>query len=138
MSESVAHTRLVGVIVQWVLDQHSSTPGFCLFCDCPPILETEKPSPIEGFFPDVCGVSTPPAKTLIGEAKTAFDLETKRSYNQFLAFLRFLAARPNPTFVIATPWRSVVTAKNIVKFAQRESRTEKVQVQILNDRDVQC
>ena len=133
MSETLAHTRLVGMIVKWVQAQYSATPGLCLFCDCPPVLETEKPSPIEGFFPDVCAVSTPPAFTLIGEAKTVPDLESQRSYKQFLAFLRFLAARPNSILVIATPWQATAAARNIITLAQRESRTEIVQLRFLND-----
>ena len=138
MSETLAHTRLVGVIVRWVQAQHPATPGLCLFCDCPPVLETEKPSPIEGFFPDVCAISTPPAVTLIGEAKTVPDLETQRSFKQFLAFLRFLAARPKPTLVVATPLQATAMARNIITLAQRESRTRAVQLRFLNDRDTPC
>ena len=138
MSETLAHTRLVGVIVRWVQAQYPATPGLCLFCDCPPVLDTEKPSPIEGFFPDVCAISTPPALTLIGEAKTARDLESQRSYKQFLAFLRFLSARPKPTLVVATPWQATTTAKRIITLAQRESRTKAVQLRFLNDRDIPC
>lgn len=138
MSETLAHTRLVGVIVKWVQAQYSATPGLCLFCDCPPVLETEKPSPIEGFFPDVCAISTPPAFTLIGEAKTIPDLESQRSFNQFLAFLRFLGARPKATLVVATPWQASASAKHIITLAQRESHTKKVQLRFLNDRDATC
>ena len=138
MSETLAHTRLVGVIVRWLKAEYPATPGLCLFCDCPPVLETEKPAPIEGFFPDVCAMCTPPALTLIGEAKTAPDLESPRSYRQFLAFLRFLAARPKPTLVVATPWQATATAKNIVKQAQRESRTKRVKLRFLTDQEESC
>jgi hypothetical protein len=81
---------------------------------------------------------TPPALTLVGEAKTVPDLESPRSYKQFLAFLRFLAARPKPTLVVATPWQATATAKNVIKQAQRESRTKKVQLRFLNDREETC
>jgi hypothetical protein len=133
MSETLAHTRLVGVIVNWVKARYSATVGLCVFCDCPTVLETEKPSPIEGFFPDVCALSTPPALTLVGEAKTLPDLESPRSFQQVVAFMRFLAARPQPILVIATPWQAVATAKNIVVLARRESRAEHVQVHFLTD-----
>jgi hypothetical protein len=138
VSETIAHTRLVGVIITWLRVQYPTTSGLCLFCDCPPVLETEKPSPIEGFFPDVCAISTPPALTLIGEAKTALDLETQRSYKQFLAFLRFLVARPKPTLVVATPWQATATARSIIKRAQRESHAKAVQLRFLNDGDAPC
>jgi hypothetical protein len=86
----------------------------------------------------LCAISTPPALTLIGEAKTVPDLESQRSYKQFLAFLRFLAARPKPTLVVATTWQATATARNIITLAQRESRTKAVQLRFLTDRDTPC
>ena len=138
MSETLAHTRLVGVIVNWVRVKYSITPGLCLFCDCPTILETEKPSPIEGFFPDVCALTTPPALTILGEAKTLPDLESSRSFQQVVAFLRFLAARPQPGLVIATPWQGIATARNIIALAKRESRAKDIQVHFLTDQATLC
>jgi hypothetical protein len=83
-------------------------------------------------------MSTPPALTLIGEAKTLPDLESQRSYKQFLAFLRFLEARPKPILIVATPWQATATARNIITRAQHESRTRAVQLRFLNDRDIPC
>jgi hypothetical protein len=138
MSETIAHTRLVAIVLDWIRATHSATPGLCLFCDCPTVLESEKPSPIEGFFPDVSAMSTPPAITLLGEAKTLPDLESGRSYRQFLAFLRFLAARPQPMLVLATPWQATMTAKSIIAQAKRETQTQSVPVQFLTDQIPPC
>jgi hypothetical protein len=138
MSETLAHTRLVGVIVNWVQAKYSTTPGFCLFCDCPTVLETEKPSPIEGFFPDVCALTTPSALTILGEAKTLPDLESSRSFQQLVAFLRFLAARPQPSLIIATPWQATATARNIIIHARLESRVKHVQLHFLTDQASPC
>lgn len=138
MSETLEHTRLVSVIVDWVKSEYSDTPGFCLFCDCPAVLPTEKPSPIEGFFPDVCAASTPPAVTIVGEAKTLPDLESARSYEQLLAFLRFLAARPKPVLVVAVPWAAMNTARNIITHAKRATAAECVSVQFLTEKNTIC
>ena len=138
MSETIDHTRLVGIIITWVKSEYSGIPGFCVFCDCPPVLETEKPSSIEGFYPDVCGAATPPAVTVLGEAKTLPDLESPRSYQQILAFFRFLAARPQPTFVIAVPWFAKTTAKHIINRAKQETHAEGVRVFCLTDQSTSC
>ena len=138
MSETIAHTRLVGIVFDWVNVKYSATPGFCLFCDSPTIYESEKPSPIEGFFPDICALSTPPEITVLGEAKTLPDLESPRSYRQFLAFLRFLAVRPRPALVVATPWQATVTAKSIIAKAKREAHVTVVPVQFLTDEPALC
>ena len=135
MSETLEHTRLVGVIVNWIKVNHTAAPGLCLFCDSPTVLESEKPSPIEGFFPDVCAVTTPPAVTILGEAKTLPDLESARSYRQFMAFLRFLAVRPQPILLVATPWQASAAARNIVALAMRESRAKPVTVRFLTDQE---
>jgi len=138
MSESGTHIRLVRLIVDWIKTRHAATPGLCIFCDCPPVLETEKPTPIEGFFPDVAAATTPPALTLIGEAKTIQDLETPRSYQQLSAFLRFLSVRPEPIFIMATPWQATATAKNLVARAVTETKATGVRLHFLTDRVNPC
>ena len=138
MSETLAHTRLVGAIVAWIRLKHASTPGLCLFCDCPTILQTEKPSPIEGYFPDVYAVTAPSTLTILGEAKTVPDLESERSYRQFLAFFRFLEARPQPLLVLATPWQAVATARCVLSQAKRETQSTTVAFRFLTDQDVPC
>jgi hypothetical protein len=138
MSETATHVRLVGLIVEWIKTQYAGTPALCLFCDCPPILETEKPRPIEGFFPDVSAATTPPALTLIGEAKTIQDLETPRSYQQLSAFLRFLSARPEPALIMATQWQAAAAAKNVVARAVTETNAQAVRLHFLTDREKPC
>jgi hypothetical protein len=138
MSETATHIRLVGLIVQWIKVHHADTPGLCIFCDCPPILETEKPASIDGFFPDVAAATTPAALTLIGEAKTIQDLETSRSYQQILAFLRFLSSRPQPTLVMATQWQATATAKNILARAASEANATAVRLHFLTDQTNPC
>jgi hypothetical protein len=138
MSETATHVRLVGLIVEWIKRQYGGTPGLCIFCDCPPVLETEKPWPIEGFFPDVSAATTPPALTLIGEAKTIQDLETPRSYHQLSAFLSFLSARPKPALIMATPWQAAATAKNLVARAVTETNATTVRLHFLTDQTKPC
>jgi hypothetical protein len=138
MSETILHTRLVAVIVEWVRVQYSAKPGLSLFCDSPTVLLTEKPSPIEGFFPDVYAATTPCTFTLIGEAKTIPDLESARSFNQIVAFLQFLLPRPQPILVMAIPWQATATAKNIVALAKREANAEAVQTHFLTEHTAVC
>jgi hypothetical protein len=138
MSETATHVRLVGLIVEWITTQYAGRQGLCVFCDCPPILETEKPSPVDGFFPDVTAATTPPALTLIGEAKTIQDLETPRSYQQVTAFLRFLSARPEAALIMATQWQAAATAKNLVARAVTETNAKAVRLHFLTDRTKPC
>ena len=49
-------------------------------------LRGERPPKLAGFMPDVYATDVPTTKTLVGEAKTAADLETKHSRAQISAF----------------------------------------------------
>lgn len=138
MGETLLHTRLVSIIVNWVARQHPTTPGFCLYCDNQTVLQTEKPPPIDGFYSDVYAVTTPPAITLLGEAKTIPDIDSERSFNQLVAFLRFLSVRPGPTLIMATPWQARPTAKNLVRLAKPRAGATDVPVVYLTETDDQC
>ena len=41
--------------------------------------------------------------TVIGEAKTARDLETNHSHKQIMSFLEYLVHTPNGLFILAVP-----------------------------------
>jgi len=129
MSETVDHVQLVLQIINLINSRYSHLEGLGLFCDCPAVLQTEKPSPIEGYFPDVFGSTSPQTITLIGEAKTLPDLESPRSFKQITAFLRFLKSRPNPNFIFAIPWRAKITATNIVSRIFEEQKINTVYVE---------
>lgn len=133
MSETINHTRLVAVILNWIGPRITAVSGVCLYCDCPPVRVTEKPTPIEGYFPDVCLITVPSVLTILGEAKTLRDLESARSFRQMVAFLRFLRVQPDPLFILATPWQAAATAKNIVRRAKKEADADSIPVEFLSD-----
>jgi hypothetical protein len=67
-------------------------------CDKPPI--------IGGYRPDVFAIDAPLTTTIIGEAKTAGDLETDHTHKQIADFTRFLCLQTNPVFVLGVPWQA--------------------------------
>ena len=87
---------------------------------------------IEGHRPDVLAEDTPASFTLIGEAKTADDLETSHSKMQFRAYLAYLKLRPNPHLVVATPWYVVNSARTLLAAAQREMDANLVKIAFLH------
>jgi hypothetical protein len=133
VSETIGHVRLVGVVLKWVDSQVSNIPGVCLYCDCPPLRVTEKPSSIDGFYPDVCVLTIPSVLTIIGEAKTLPDLESSRSFRQIVAFLEYLKVQSNPHFVLAVPWQASATARNILRVAKKEAFAEAVKLNVISD-----
>lgn len=131
MSETIDHIQLVSRIIDLIRMRYSDVEGLCLFCDCPSILQTEKPYPIDGYFPDVLASTTPQTLTIIGEAKTLPDLDTPHSLRQITAFLRFLRHRPNPLFIFSIPWIAKGTAKGIVSRVFNEHSIDTINVEYL-------
>lgn len=114
MSESSRHMRLVSNIVKWIRETHACN-DLCIFVDDPTQTGTEKPPNIGGYLPDVFAkdVARRPV-TIIGEAKTAYDLETNRSELQLISYLSYLKTAPDPFLVISTGWVVQRTAKGLL------------------------
>jgi hypothetical protein len=88
---------------------------------------------IEGFRPDLyatCGVIQ---AVIIGEAKTANDLETAHSREQYRAYARHLAASARPTFILAVPWQLRVRAKTLLRLAVEEAGAPAIVRIVLDD-----
>src|SRR5687768_4988999 len=119
MPESQIHIRLVARIVSHVTAQFPDC-CLCVLRDHPESNKCEKPPGIGGYHPDVFAEDTPPTFTIIGEAKTAEDLETDHSKLQFRAFLSYLQLRPKPRLIVATQWYAVNSARSLLAAAKRE------------------
>ncbi len=131
MSESAAHAELVKRLVQWISAGYVESRTLCVLSDGPSVPENEKPPMIGGFFPDVFAEDTPPTLTVIGEAKTARDLETLHSQRQLRAFIEFLSFRSKPHFVMAAPAFAISTAQNMAAAAKQELRAAHVVVTVI-------
>lgn len=90
-------------------------PGLLLF-DSPGQSAENKPPQINGYVPDVF-VPRVANNTnyIIGEAKTARDLETRHSLAQITALLGQCNEEPNSIFILAVPWDKVPSAKSLLK-----------------------
>ena len=127
MGESLTHIELVQRIVSHVRLKfpHSS---LCVLFDLPESLRCDKPPTIGGYHPDIFAEDTPPTFTLIGEAKTAADLEREHSKLQFRAFLAYLKIRPFPHLIVATPWYARNSARTLLAAAKRETGADDVSI----------
>lgn len=131
MGESLTHIQLVQRIVTHVRSQFPAS-CLCVQEDLPETLRCEKPPMIEGYHPDIFAEDTPPTFTLIGEAKTAADLETEHSKLQFRAYLGYLKLRSCPHLVVATPWYARNSARSLLAAAKRDVDAEAVAVEFVH------
>lgn len=111
---SQTHEELVEMILKW-LDQKDLGPDAQVYCDNIGVLGGAKPKKIGGYVPDLICTIPSIKHTIIGDAKTPKDLETRHSKAQLEAFAEYLAAN-NTTgeLVIATRFEWAPCARSIL------------------------
>jgi len=96
-------------------------------------LRGERPPKVAGFIPDVYASNVPTTMMLIGEAKTAADLETKHSRAQIAAFLKYLALTPGGLFVLAVPVAVKPRARWLLRELVQSFGPDAPQTEVIDD-----
>lgn len=113
------HARLVRAILLYIEQEFGPMSDLCVRDDSVSPLRGERPPPVAGFIPDVYATDVPTTLIIIGEAKTASDLESDRSRAQIGAFLAHLVQVPSGIFVLSVPLTASATARRVVASAQQ-------------------
>lgn len=133
MAESSKHTALVHIIIDHIQRSFADNPALAILNDLSSALHAEKPSRIGGFVPDVYAFDAPLTTVIIGEAKTADDLETEHSQRQLIAFLSFLGQQKAGIFILAVPWHAKRRAQALVTALCQATGAGAVSVVTLDD-----
>ncbi len=89
-----------------------------------------RPPKLYGFIPDLYARLVDNG-LIIGEAKTAGDLQNRHTQEQFTAYLKRCAEDRGSLFVVAVPWRVERAAKTLLRNIQRRNKTSHVEVVVL-------
>ncbi len=116
MPESQSHIRLVNALTSCVIDSFLDGDDGYILVDNPDNLSNARPPHIGGFIPDIYVPHSPGKMLIIGEAKTAHDLENKHSLEQIQQFLVRCSEVKNSYFILAVPWHMVGLARAIIKY----------------------
>jgi hypothetical protein len=101
--------------------------------DLPGLIGCDKPPKLGAFRPDLYAANAPTTRVIVGEAKTAVDLETSHSRQQLVAFLKHLALYPGSTLVLAVPWSSKVRAKQMLIILSKETDSTQTHLVVIDD-----
>lgn len=133
MPESARHARLVKAIVAHAERRLGKVTDIVVREDAVRPIRGERPPKLAGFTPDVFATDVPTTRTLIGEAKTAADLETKHSRAQIAAFLEYLVHTPGGLFVLAVPVGVKPRARWVLRELGRPLGADAPQTEVIDD-----
>jgi hypothetical protein len=131
VGESRSHLVLVEQLISWVSHNFLNGDDGLILVDSPD--SNGKPPRIGEFTPDAFVPNAGTHGSILGEAKTADDLENLHTHTQLTAFLRFCQENPTSRLVLAVPWQHVRFARNLIRLLQKKSMTESVNVTVLEN-----
>ena len=137
MPESARHARLVEAIVAHAEHRVGKLTDILVREDAVRPRRGERPPKVSGFTPDVYASDVPTTMTLIGEAKTAADLDTKHSRAQIAAFLQYLAHTPGGLFVLAVPVSVKPRARWVLRELSRPLGSGAPKTEVIDDSAVE-
>jgi hypothetical protein len=119
MSESALHMALTAALVRWVAERYFDGDEGRILVDCPEgHYSRDNPPRIGGYTPDVFANQMNGQGNIVGEAKTACDLENCHTRAQLAAFLDY-CVQNDATLVMAVPWYAERLAKAMIRNIQR-------------------
>ncbi|HUT04532.1 MAG TPA: hypothetical protein VM163_11660 [bacterium] len=132
MSESVVHQVLVKRMADWVAEELLGGNSASILLDSPSIKLTGRPPTINGHVPDLFADDKTSRLLVIGEAKSARDLETDRSEKQIIAFLEYCSIHKDALFVLAVPWHRTRLARNLLRIWKGRMGSQSVSTEVLD------
>lgn len=122
---------LVEALLRWIETETNYREHMAILVSHPDSPTQHLPPVIDGCVPDVFARDDSNSVVVIGEAKTAADIETRRSREQLTAYLQFLSRHSTATLVLAVPWYCVNQIRSLVRVIQKRTETEMVAIVIL-------
>ena len=132
MAESIVHMTLVNAIVAWIDSETALARQLAILVASPSASASQCPPIVGGSIPDVYGRCGQNRIAVLGEAKTAGDIETNRSRRQYETYLKHLAAFDDATLVAAVPWYCVNQMRTLLNKIQIATGTFGVNIVVLD------
>jgi hypothetical protein len=133
MAESIKHLELVVALVRCAPRHLHGSEHHSILHDLPGPIGCDKPPKIGAFRPDVYAADVPTTTVVIGEAKTADDLDTEHTRRQLLDFAHFLKLYPGSSLLLAVPWSLRARAQFLLERAAREADACDLNLVVIDD-----
>ena len=124
---------LLSQMLKYVRALEQQSHRLLVLHDLPGPIGCDKPPKIGNFRPDIYAANAPTTMVIIGEAKTASDLETTHSRKQFFSYLRYLALYPGSTLLVGVPWPMRIRAAHLLLELQLEAGSLETKLVVVDD-----
>lgn len=132
MPESATHIRMVAALKEWIETNYAEDGKLSILADDPASGAANRPPAIAGHVPDLFARGLAgPGRTIVGEAKTAWDLDTRRTEEQLTVFLEYCAGCEGSSLVLIVPWELVRYAYALLGDLKRKCGAEDVPTFVL-------
>lgn len=102
-----------------------------MLIDIPENPPQKKPPKLYEFVPDIFVSNTDRYAFLIGEAKTATDIDNNHTIEQLTAFLKKCSESNNSLLVMAVPWHVVRLAKSVIMHCKKKASLEVIETRVI-------
>ena len=131
MSESSIHTNLVKLLAKWIIELLPPEDSSHMLIDIPENPPQKKPPKLYEFVPDIFVSNTSRYAFVIGEAKTATDIDNNHTIEQLTAFLKKCSESNNSLLVMAVPWHVVRLATSVIMHCKKQAGLEVVETRVI-------
>lgn len=118
MPESPEHIRLVRALCKWIADEHLNGDLGLVLSDTAGNVPADRTPNIDGYVPDAFVAAVGLLGVIVGEAKTAADLDSRHSMAQIEVFLRF-CNKTRGLLILAVPWHRAAYMRNTLALWSR-------------------
>lgn len=132
MSESEHHRSLV----QALATEISADPVWCwppvIYCDIQNGIALDVPPIIGCNRPDVFARDLVSAISIIGEAKTANDIDNQHTFDQLASFFDYLRSQPQGELWMGVPWLNAGTAMRVCTNMRKKTAAQHIPIRVLS------
>lgn len=115
VSESNVHRELTKSLIDWIAFECLGGDNGAILSDTGNAIDGNMPPRIGAFVPDAYVPFASDHSIIIGEAKTAKDIDNRHSSNQVEAFIDYCEKYSDSLFVMAVPWHRVNFTRNMLR-----------------------
>ncbi len=131
MSESDHHRSLVRALAEVISGDSVWTNSPIVYCDMQDDCAADWPPIIGSNRPDIFAKDLASSVSIIGEAKTAEDIDNSHTFEQLASYFGYLQHQPHGELWMGVPWLSAGTAIRVSTHVRSKTDAAHVPIRVV-------